>query len=89
MLQHWPNADIQAFLPQLVKYRFALITNGFAPSMTARLNADIHVGGCRAVGLGRAPFNLPGCFVFGFQADEPKWGFLWMRDCAAVSEPQG
>jgi SAM-dependent methyltransferase len=89
VLQHWPNSDIVAFLPQLAKYRFALITNGFAASRVAKLNADIKVGNCRAVNLALAPFNLPGCFVFGFQADEPKWVFLWMRASAATRlEPQ-
>jgi SAM-dependent methyltransferase len=83
VLQHWPNADILAFLPQLAKYRFALITNGFAAPLVARLNADIKVGNCRAINLTLAPFNLPGCFVFGFQADEPKWVFLWMRASGA------
>jgi len=79
VIQHWPNADILAFLPQLANYRFALITNGFAAPLVARLNADIKVGNCRAVNLALAPFNLPGSFVFGFQADEPKWVFLWTR----------
>jgi SAM-dependent methyltransferase len=79
VLQHWSNADILAFLPQLAKFRFALITNGFAPSMLARLNKDINAGFCRAVHLARPPFNLPGCFVHGFQADDPKLVFLWMQ----------
>jgi SAM-dependent methyltransferase len=86
VLQHWPNADILAFLPQLAKYRFALVTNGFAPAAVARLNADIKTGDCRALNPGRPPFNLPGCFVFGFQADEPKWVFLWLRDGGAKAE---
>jgi hypothetical protein len=79
VLQHWPNADILAFLPQLAKFRFALITNGFAPSMLTKLNKDIDVGFCRAVHPAKQPFNLPGCFVYGFQADDPKLVFLWMR----------
>jgi SAM-dependent methyltransferase len=84
VLQHWPNADILAFLPQLAKYRIALITNGFPQSRIAMLNVDIKVGGSRPINLAMAPFNMPGCFVFGFQADEPKWVFLWMQASGAT-----
>ncbi len=88
VLQHWPNADILAFLPQLAKFRFALITNGCAPSMHAKLNEDINVGFCRAINLAQPPFNLPGCCVYGFKADEPKLVFLWMQPAAAQLELQ-
>ena len=79
VLQHWPNADIMTFLAQLPKYRAALITNTWAPEGTPRWNEDIQVGDWRPLDLSRPPFNLPGCFLFAFQAFEMKWVFLWMR----------
>jgi SAM-dependent methyltransferase len=77
VLQHWSNADILAFAPQLAKFRFALITNGFSPPRAARMNMDIEAGDCRAIDPALPPFRLPGCFVFRFQADELKRVFLW------------
>ena len=35
VLQHWSNADIAAFLPQLSKYKSALITGSFPPHALA------------------------------------------------------
>jgi SAM-dependent methyltransferase len=49
VLQHWSNADIQAFLPQLRNYRGALITNGNTnrSSMAGRTARTI-IGAARA-----------------------------------------
>jgi SAM-dependent methyltransferase len=80
VLQHWSNADIQAFLPQLQNYKGALITNGFPPGGEGFVNSEIRTGAnYRPVDLPRPPFNLPGRYVFDFQADEPKRVFLWRR----------
>jgi SAM-dependent methyltransferase len=83
VLQHWPNADILSFLPQLTKYRLALITNAWAPPGVGRRNENIQLGDWRAINLADAPFNLPGCFVFAFRAFEQKGVFLWMRSSPA------
>lgn len=57
VLQHWPNAQIAAFLPVLARYRFALITNcigDYGPP----LNSDIHVGAFRPLDLRKPPFGV-------------------------------
>ena len=77
VFQHWPNADILTFLAQLPNYRAALITNTWSPDGGGRCNHDIPVGDWRALNLAEPPFHLPGNFVFGFQAFELKWVFLW------------
>ena len=79
VLQHWSNADILAFLPKLTSARMALITNGFHPDGMPRLNADITAGLWRPVDLRLPPFNLPGAYVFWFDAAEPKYTFLWLN----------
>ncbi|MBF0562350.1 MAG: tetratricopeptide repeat protein [Alphaproteobacteria bacterium] len=80
VLQHWSNEDILSFIPKLQNYGMALITNGFPPNGLSFLNKNIAPGGWRPVDLSLPPFNLPGCFVFNFQADEPKRVFLWTRE---------
>jgi SAM-dependent methyltransferase len=82
VLQHWSNADILALLPKLSAYRYALITNGFLATALDRVNTDITPGRWRPVDLLRPPFSLPGAYVFWFQADEPKYVFLWTRSGA-------
>ena len=77
VLQHWPNEDVQRFLPQLSRFRLALITNGFPPTSQGRLNADIRAGDFRPIDLSRPPFGLKGSFVHWYQSDEPKFVFLW------------
>jgi SAM-dependent methyltransferase len=77
VLQHWPNEDVSRFLAQLPRFRYALITNGFPPGSETQLNSDIAAGGFRPLDLSRAPFGLPGAFVFWFEAVEPKFVFLW------------
>lgn len=57
VLQHWPNDIIQAFLPRLEQYRFALITN--CGSQKPNLNADIAMTGYRPLDLRLPPFNYP------------------------------
>jgi len=54
VLQHWPNAAIQNFLPNLKKYRYALITN----DADERTNVDISFGEHRAVDITLPPFNV-------------------------------
>jgi SAM-dependent methyltransferase len=78
VIQHWSNADVKAFLPNLSKFKYALITNG-SHSGSNRTNSDDKVGGCRPVDLIADPFNVRGDYIFEFQADEPKITFLWTR----------
>lgn len=57
VLQHWPNEIIQAFLPRLDQYRYAILTNCGYPS-PAR-NANIAMTGYRPLDLRLAPFYYP------------------------------
>ena len=78
VLQHWSNADIAAFLPQLSKYKSALITGSFPPHALAYVNRDMPAGAnFRPVDPGKNPFNLPGGFVLSFAAGDRKLVFLW------------
>lgn len=67
VLQHWNNAEVEAFLERLIsnswRFRYALITNCcYGPT----INTDIQTGGWRALDLTREPFKY-GAEVF-------RWG---------------
>ena len=79
VLQHWCNGDVLHFLPVLQRFRFALVTNGFPPWLKTRVNAEIAPGDVRPVDLSAAPFGISGAYVFWYQADEPKYVFLWQN----------
>ncbi len=80
VLQHWSNADIAAFLPQLPSYKCALITGSFPQHALAYVNHDMPAGAnFRPVDPGKNPFNLPGGFVASFVAGDRKLVFLWTR----------
>lgn len=55
IFQHWPNAVITAWLPNLRNYHYALITN----DADERTNVDIAFGEHRAVDITMPPFNFP------------------------------
>jgi SAM-dependent methyltransferase len=78
VIQHWSNEDIEKFLPNLPKFKYALITNG-SHKGSGETNLPSRAGGCRPVDLTAAPFALRGEYVFEFQADEPKITFLWRK----------
>jgi hypothetical protein len=78
VIQHWTNDDVHRFIPNLSKFKYALITNG-SHKGSDRINLESAIGSCRPVDLTVAPFNLPGQYVFEFMADEPKITFLWSR----------
>lgn len=63
VFQHWSNADILGFLPQLPRFTFALITNGTSLDPEAPLNQDINAGDYRAIDLSRPPFLVHGSVV--------------------------
>jgi SAM-dependent methyltransferase len=80
VLQHWSNADIAAFLPQLPNYKCALITGSFPQHALAYVNHDMPAGAnFRPIDPGKPPFNLPGGFVSSFVAGDRKLVFLWTR----------
>jgi len=80
VLQHWSNADIAAFLPQLQKFRWALVTGSFPPHAQAYVNRDMPAGAnFRPVDLSKPPFGLPGRFIASFDAGDRKQVFLWTR----------
>lgn len=70
VLQHWSNADVVAFLPQLSKFKLALITNGFDPSGRVPVNHDIPAGKYCEIDLSRPPFSVPGTWVLNYEAIE-------------------
>jgi Glycosyl transferases group 1 len=69
VLQHWPNADIEAMRPRLQKYPRVLITNSASGH---RINTDIQAGSVRALNLAAPPFRWPVREVFRWQGDEVK-----------------
>ena len=80
VLQHWSNADITAFLPQLQNYKGALITGSFPRHALTYINYDMPAGtNFRPVDLSKTPFDLPGGFILSFAAGDPKLVFLWTR----------
>jgi SAM-dependent methyltransferase len=80
VLQHWSNADILAFIPQLQSYKWAIITGSFPEHTLGHINVNIRTGaGFRPIDLGKMPFNRPGGFVYAFLAGDPKRVFLWTR----------
>ena len=70
VLQHWPNHAVQALLPRLSRFRYALVTNDrecvvpgdwrslWLPRRVGRLNDDIPIGGWRPLDLLSSPFRL-------------------------------
>ena len=62
VLQHWPNADIIAFLPSLRRFRYCLITNDCA-IVGRTVNADIAPGEWRGIDLSQPPFSVKGTWL--------------------------
>ncbi len=78
VIQHWSNDDITKFLPNLARFKYALITNG-SHKGADETNSPSKTGGCRPVDLTLPPFSLEGEYVLDFQADEQKITFLWQQ----------
>lgn len=65
VFQHWSNEKILNFLPQLKKFKYALITNcGDLPQCR---NKDIKNGGFRTLDLSQTPFLFNGKYIFSFR----------------------
>jgi SAM-dependent methyltransferase len=60
VLQHLPNRDVMKFLPQLARYKHALLVNGVDAETFTAENHDIAVGEYRPLDLTSKPFALPG-----------------------------
>jgi SAM-dependent methyltransferase len=60
VLQHWPNADVAAFLArELPRFPYALLTNDLASvHWSAPVNEDIALGQWRTLDLETAPFEV-------------------------------
>ncbi len=70
VMQHWSNGSVKAFLPRLLKYRFALVTNDVRKTASAGVgrvlrkrrgrppNSDIEDGQSRPLRLRDAPFSV-------------------------------
>lgn len=60
VLQHLPNEDILAFIQQLKKFKYCLITNEVYPDTLSSDGVDIEIGGGHKIDLTLAPFNVVG-----------------------------
>jgi len=83
VLQHWSNDQIERFLPQLRRCRFALITNDVERCSGRRRlfrkisrflpfkHVDTSIGGYRPLRLQEPPFNLTARLIHKYSVD---WG---------------
>ncbi len=80
VLQHLSNSDILAFLPQLKKYKYCLITNDVDPRTLTSSNPDIQSGGYRQVDLTKPPFFLMGKKVLTFESAYNRKQVLFIKN---------
>ncbi|MGE5183844.1 MAG: class I SAM-dependent methyltransferase [Acidobacteriota bacterium] len=66
VLQHLPNADVEKFLKQIKKYKFALIMDSVDPITMSGKNQDIQPGQFRPFDPTAPPFNARGFKVLTF-----------------------
>jgi hypothetical protein len=69
VLQHLPNEDILAFIQQLPKFKYCLITNDVDPITETSSNPNIKRGGFRPVDLTQPPFSLKGIKILTYMSD--------------------
>jgi hypothetical protein len=69
VLQHLRNEDILAFLPQLKKFKYCIITNQVDPETLSSYNEDIAIGGGHKIDLSQPPFNIAGTKVLNYYID--------------------
>ena len=74
VMQHWPTEVIREFIPNLRRYRVALITNSVVPA--ERLNAEIQPAGYRPLDLRLPPFELEAIELLRYHTDEVEAGVL-------------
>lgn len=73
VLMHLPNQVVLDFLPNLKKYKYALITNCTNPINPNDVNKDIQPGDFRYIDLRMSPFNLESSLVYTFDKIETDW----------------
>jgi SAM-dependent methyltransferase len=73
VLMHLPNQVVLDFLPNLKKYKYALITNCTNPINPNDVNKDIQPGDFRYIDLRMSPFNLESSLVYSFSKIETGW----------------
>ena len=78
VLQHWSNSSIQNFLPNLSRYKVALITNCVNPAGET-FNSEITDGDFRYLDLRQQPFLLDASEVFSFRQHRGLLKKLLMR----------
>lgn len=67
VLQHLTNADILAFLPQLSKFKYCLITNEVYPKTLSSDNVDIEIGQGHKIDLSKPPFSVKGEVLLNYK----------------------
>jgi len=67
VFQHWSNARILEFLPEMSRFRYALVTNCIAPSGPTT-NRDIADGDYRPLDIRRPPFGVEASEVLRYWA---------------------
>jgi SAM-dependent methyltransferase len=67
VFQHLCHADILAFLPQLKKYKYCLITNHVDADSLSSGNFDSGTAEFHNIDICKAPFNLPGKAVLHYK----------------------
>lgn len=73
VLQHLPNQTIFDFLPNLKKYKYALLTNCTNPRDGNNVNQDIELGDFRYLDLRLPPFSLDATLAYSFCKVEEGW----------------
>ncbi len=77
VMQHWPQKNIEEFIPLLKNYKFALLTNCITPQK--KINRDIKMGEFRPLDLKKAPFNLKSLETVLEFAPEKKWTEIFKK----------
>ncbi|PID43694.1 MAG: glycosyl transferase [Proteobacteria bacterium] len=77
VMQHWSNETIEAFLPVLGQYKFALLTNCVNPGGVTE-NRNIRDGEFRPLELRRPPFLLSAEEVYSF-TNKQTWVEKYIR----------
>lgn len=67
VFQHLDNKSILAFLPQLKKFKYCLITNEVDPKTLSSSNPNTQIGGGQKIDLSKPPFNIIGKKVLNYK----------------------
>lgn len=73
VLQHLPNQMVLDFLPNLKKYKYAILTNCISPKDENDVNTDIEIGSFRPLDLRMPPFSLDATLVYSFCKVDINW----------------